>query len=69
MDYLVWILQRQSRFSGAEKLSRIALQLHHEILELDEQNCVVQRDIYLSFALTKVDMTKAGIYRVCYRYS
>lgn len=44
IDYLAWILERQSRFSGAEKLSRIALQLHHEILGLDERDlCSAKR--------------------------
>ena len=36
IDYLAWVLERQSRFSGAEKLSRISLQLYHEISGLDE---------------------------------
>ena len=31
IDYLAWVLERQSRFSGAEKLSRIALQENLEV--------------------------------------
>ncbi|KAH9208038.1 hypothetical protein DL95DRAFT_481464 [Leptodontidium sp. 2 PMI_412] len=48
IDYLAWVLERQSRFSGAEKLSRVALQLYHKISGLEEQE-VLSPKRYLSF--------------------